>query len=77
MKNIPSQAKKGEVASLAICCNCPDTGEEGDFLFVGPSHRVKGTRVTPLYKDLQNLFNSIKTDWKQEFSYSARTYIKL
>jgi len=50
---IPSDATPppGTVASLAMRCLCPDTGALGDWLFVGPSHREPGSRVTPVYPD--------------------------
>ena len=55
----------GTIARLAIQCICPDTGEKGSFLFTGESHFNKGSRVTPVYEDLQELFSSVKPDWRE------------
>lgn len=54
----------GTEASLAIQCVCPDTGETGDFLFIGDSHRAEGSRVSRIYPDLSDLIRG-EPDWKQ------------
>ena len=54
----------GVMARLVIQCVCPDTGETGDFLFVGDSHRAKGSRVSRIYPDLSDLIRG-EPDWEQ------------
>jgi hypothetical protein len=44
-------------ARLAIQCHCPETGAEGSFLFTGESHRTPGSRVSPVFPGLVELFN--------------------
>jgi len=41
---------------IATQCICPNTGKTGSFLFEGPSHREKDTRLSPLFRDLGELF---------------------
>ena len=69
---------KGTIARVAINCDCPDTGITGDFLYTGESHRTKGSRVSPVYDDLFELFPAVLTDWEEiipgncSFGYSKR-----
>ncbi|HSS99163.1 MAG TPA: hypothetical protein VLK33_19145 [Terriglobales bacterium] len=56
---------KGTIARVAIQCDCPDTGLTGSFLFTGESHKTKGSRVTPVYDDLAELFPAVKADWSE------------
>lgn len=67
MKNtsIPHKSVKGLVARLAIQCVCPDTGVAGSFLFSGESYQQKGSRVTPVYDTLSELFPAVKADWQE------------
>ncbi len=62
---------KGTIARLAIQCDCPDTGETGSFLFTGESHRAKGSRVTPVYDDLSELFPAVRAEWEEVTSGNA------
>lgn len=55
---------KGTIARTAIQCICPDTGKTGSFLFTGESHRIQGSRVTPVFPDLAELFIFIKSAWE-------------
>ncbi len=48
--------QNGLLASLAIQCVHPDTGETGCWLFGGESHRNPGSAKTPVFKDLADLF---------------------
>lgn len=57
--SLPKIPVSGTVARVAIQCVCPDTGEQGSFLFTGPSHRTRFTRVSPLFDDLYELFKSV------------------
>jgi hypothetical protein len=54
---------RGTIARLAIQCDCPDSGLTGSFLFTGESHKTKGSRVSPVYDDLAELFPAVKQDW--------------
>lgn len=56
---------KGTICQLAIQCNCPDTGETGNFLFRGLSHREPGSRVSPIFEDLADLYAWAKTRFDQ------------
>lgn len=46
----------GPEARMAIQCVDPDTRETGSFHFVGDSHRLPGTRVSPVFSDCALLF---------------------
>ena len=61
----PIPLARGLIARVAIQCICPDTGAEGSFLFSGPSHRASGSRVTPVYDDLADLFPAVRADWQE------------
>lgn len=56
---------KGTIARVAIQCECPDTGLTGSFLFTGESHKTKGSRVSPIYDDLAELFPAVKAHWQE------------
>jgi hypothetical protein len=73
---VPHLAKKGLIARLAIQCVCPDTGETGDFLFSGESHRNKQSRVTPIYHHLGALFDAVKPDWEIISNKAPMSFIK-
>lgn len=55
----------GVVAALAIQCKDPDSGEVGSFLFDGVDHRTQGTRISPVFNDLVDLFRWMGKDWKE------------
>lgn len=69
------ESSTGTRAYLAIQCQCPNTEEVGDFLFVGDSPRIKGSRVTPIFVNLQELYNYIRKDWKED-GCGASVFIK-
>lgn len=74
---IPHKAPKGLIAQIAISCRCPDTGIEGSFLFSGETWRAKGSRVSPVYDDLAELFPAVCADWEQiVHGYGCISYIK-
>lgn len=57
----------GTLAQVAIQCNCPDTEQVGCFLFTTQSHRNKGTRCSPVFADLAELFLWAKANnWLQD-----------
>ena len=56
---------RGLIARVAIHCVCPDTGDEGCFLYSGESHRTKGSRVSLVYPDLAALFQAVRSDWQE------------
>jgi hypothetical protein len=65
----------GLLASMAIQCQCPDTGEIGTFLFTGESHRGSGSRVTPVM-DVYELFQWMRENgWSQIGHGSPARYI--
>ncbi len=47
----------GLLASVALQCIHPTTGEGGDFLFSGDSHRDPDSIVSPVFNDLQELWD--------------------
>jgi len=52
-----SQTKifKGTIARPAFQCVHPETGERGDWLFVGDSHKEIGVSVSPVLPDYYEL----------------------
>lgn len=56
---------RGLIARVAIQCPCPDTGHIGSFLFSGESHAAAGSRVSPVYDDLAELFPAIRAEWDE------------
>lgn len=67
---------RGTISRVAICCNCPDTRERGDFLFTGESHREKGARVSPVFPDLGALYDWCNANgWKQATQGDGLTYV--
>lgn len=61
----PLPLPRGLTARVAIQCDCPDTGHTGSFLFSGESHRSAGSRVSPVYDDLSELFPAVRADWQE------------
>ena len=60
-----TQPKPGCEAKIATCCECPDTGIEGCFLYTGESHRTQGSRVSEIHPNLASLFPAIRIlGWK-------------
>jgi len=54
----------GILAKAAIQCICPETGIEGSFFYTGKSHRIPGTRVSPVHSCLSTLYpESKKIGW--------------
>jgi hypothetical protein len=47
----------GLIAYAAIQCTHPETGETGDWLYTGSSHREQDSAVSPVFPDLIGLFN--------------------
>lgn len=43
-------------AQYTIQCQNPDTGEVGNWIFKGESHRIKQSAISPIFKDLHALF---------------------
>jgi hypothetical protein len=62
---LPHSPYSGLIARLAIQCICPDTGQEGSFLYSGESHKTKHSRVTPVYDDLAELFPAVAQEWEE------------
>jgi hypothetical protein len=53
-------------ANLAIQCDCPNTGKTGSFGFTGGNHRVKNTRVTPVFDCVSKAIAWLKArGWKE------------
>ncbi len=58
---------EGTIARTAIQCTCPDTGKTGSFLYTGTSHRESGSRVSPVCRDLAELYTwTAENDWLSE-----------
>lgn len=69
---------KGTIAKLAIQCTDPDSGEVGCFLFTGDSHRIEGSRCSPVFDDLVPLFNWTKDNaWEERSIGVAMHYRKI
>lgn len=65
----------GTIARVAIQCIDPATGQTGDFLFTGESHREQGARVSPLFGCLQSLFEWTRTaGWEPYCDHTAFRY---
>ena len=62
---------KGTHAQLAVQCLCPDTGLEGTFLFTGDSHRIKGSRVSPIFEDVAEfaMFPKMREHWEPVYNH--------
>ena len=61
----PLPLPRGLIARVAIQCDCPDTGHTGSFLFTGATHRASGSRVSPVYDDLAELFPAVRAEWRE------------
>lgn len=59
----------GTVAQVAIQCIHPETRKQGCWLFVGDSHRIPGTAVSPFFNDLVELFK-----WAPENGWTPKGY---
>ena len=64
----------------AIQCPCPDTGIVGDFAFVGASYMMPGSRISPIFHSLTELFKWLKDkNWEEnnrlagEWGYERKT----
>jgi hypothetical protein len=55
LRDIADMMKNKSVSRVAIQCICPDTGVTGTFLFGGPSHRLPGSRISPVCVDFAAL----------------------
>jgi hypothetical protein len=67
---------KGTVARVAIQCKCPDSGETGSFIFTGESYKISGSRVSPVFPSLLDLYEWNKTNGWISGPPSTNTYIK-
>ena len=55
----------GLMVDIAIECTCPDTGKTGCWFFSGESHRNAGSRQTPIFADLGDLFHwAVRNRWE-------------
>lgn len=64
---------KGLIARTTTQCIDPETGETGCWLYTGESHRITGSRISPLFPDLYPLFQWLdKNQWER----TGTAYVK-
>ena len=55
----------GLLAKYTIQCIHPETGKEGSWLYIGESHRTKGTAISPFFPDSLDFYKwAEENGWK-------------